>query len=796
MNSRNNTNGKNAMAGEEGFPCLCLPRRTQRLHIEVRGVVQGVGFRPFLHRLALSQGIRGWARNTLSGVELEAEGAPEDLRAFLGEIRESPPPRARVEELVFGEPLPPAGYGEFSILPSRAAPGEEEGLLVPPDTAVCPSCRRELLDPGDRRYRYPFINCTDCGPRFTIIEDMPYDRERTSMKGFSMCPACREEYGDIGSRRYHAQPDCCPACGPRAFFCGPGGEELPGDPISLAQRALGEGKVVAVKGLGGFHLACDAENEEAVRLLRARKRREEKPLALMCRDLETARLFCRISPREEALLQGPEGPIVLLEKRDPEAFPFLSANNRLGILLPYTPLHILLLDGSSGGPRALVMTSANPPHRPVYLGNREALAGLSGIAEGFLLHNRPIRNRCDDSLLMEWQGREYFFRRSRGYAPGPVSLSRSAEGVVAFGAEQKASFCIGRGPYAFPSQHIGDLKNLETFDHYWSNLKTYLRLFRVEPSCLACDLHPDFVSTREAAAWAEWDALPLIRVQHHWAHMASCMEDNGLSGPAFGVVWDGTGLGAEGGVWGGEFLLGDLCGFRRVGSVRPLLLPGGEAAIREIGRTALSLLWEGGLEPGKGPFAPEKQRLLFSMLEKGTACVPASSVGRLFDGVYSLITGREKAAYEGQGAVLLEALARKEIPGLSYPVAFYEEEGIRRFDYRPLIRSLWADVRRGAPAAAVARGFMDALCRMALEQCRALNGEGLPVVLSGGVFLNRYILGETFRLLSEDGYRVYTHHRVSPGDEGISLGQLAVAAAMRERELKKQKKQSAPKTGN
>ena len=373
-----------------------------------------------------------------------------NLRAFLGEIRESPPPRARVEELVFGEPLPPAGYGEFSILPSRAAPGEEEGLLVPPDTAVCPSCRRELLDPGDRRYRYPFINCTDCGPRFTIIEDMPYDRERTSMKGFSMCPACREEYGDIGSRRYHAQPDCCPACGPRAFFCGPGGEELPGDPISLAQRALGEGKVVAVKGLGGFHLACDAENEEAVRLLRARKRREEKPLALMCRDLETARLFCRISPREEALLQGPEGPIVLLEKRDPEAFPFLSANNRLGILLPYTPLHILLLDGSSGGPRALVMTSANPPHRPVYLGNREALAGLSGIAEGFLLHNRPIRNRCDDSLLMEWQGREYFFRRSRGYAPGPVSLSRSAEGVVAFGAEQKGLLLHRPRPIRLP----------------------------------------------------------------------------------------------------------------------------------------------------------------------------------------------------------------------------------------------------------------------------------------------------------------------------------------------------------
>ena len=760
----------------------------RRVRVLVCGIVQGVGFRPFLHRLAARLGLGGWARNTPAGVELELEGPPDALQAFLQALRTQPPPLAVVEQVQVQPLAACRGETSFTILPSTAGGA---ATLASPDLAPCPACLREMADPAGRRYRYPFINCTDCGPRFSILKALPYDRANTSMAGFTMCRDCAAEYADIRSRRYHAQPNCCPACGPRAFYLDAEGRKLPGDAVALAQQALAAGQTVAVKGTGGIHLACDARNEAAVLRLRQRKHRPEKPLAVLCRDLDTARQLCAVSPEEAALLQSPRRPIVLLEKRpDAPGLDCLSENRRLGVLLPYTPLHVLLADGSAGGPAALVLTSANLPGCPVMTGNEEALAGLRGIADGYLLHDRPIVNRCDDSLAAVWQGREYFFRRSRGYAPQPLLLPDSAaDGVLAFGAEQKAGFAAGRDRHVFLSQHIGDLKNAETLDHYRAALETQLRLFGITPRALVCDLHPDYFSTREAQAMASARGLPLLQVQHHWAHMAACMADNQLEGPAFGIVWDGTGLGAGGGIGGGEFLRGGYDAFERVGSIRPVLLPGGDAAVKQIGRTGLALAWDAGVSPAVLDALPLLRALpgraaLLAMLEKGLACPAASSIGRLFDGVYALLSGRVDSGYDGQAPALLEALARPDVPGRVYPVSFAQEGGVRRFDTRPLTAAVCADVAAGVCPAAIARGFMDALARMALAQCRALNQDHLPVVLSGGVFLNQYLLRETVRLLETGGFAVHTHHRVSPSDEGLALGQLAIAARARQTQKK------------
>ena len=746
---------------------------TARLRLSISGIVQGVGFRPFLHRLANRLELGGWVRNTAGGVELELEGSGDALETFQKALRDSPPPLAVIEEIRCEALEKPRGDTTFSILPSEAGEG---ATLVSPDLAPCPACLSELADPRDRRYRYPFLNCTDCGPRFSILRDLPYDRSRTSMAAFPMCPDCAAEYGNLTSRRYHAQPDCCPVCGPRAWFCGADGTELPGDAIALAQQALAAGKLVAVKGSGGIHLACDAQNREAVLRLRERKHRPGKPLAVLCRDTETARRFCRVSGEEAALLESPRRPIVLLEKQNPDDFPEWSATGTIGVFLPYTPLHVLLLDGSAGGPDTLIFTSANRPGEPVLIDNEDAMEALAGIADGYLLHDRPIVNRCDDSVLRLWRGLPVFFRCSRGYAPQPVLLPFDATGVIAFGAEQKASFAAGREQHAFLSQHIGDLKNTAVLDHYRSALETYLRLFRIRPAVLVCDRHPDYFSTREAQETAQRLSLPLLRVQHHWAHLCACLADNRFPGPTFGIVWDGTGLGTDGSIWGGEFLIGGFDGFARMGSLRPVLLPGGDAAIHEIGRIALSLLWDAGLAPENAPLSPAKRTALTAMLEKGIACPAASSVGRLFDGVYSLLTGTPSVSYEGEGAVLLEAMLRPDVPGTPYPLAFYEEDGVRRFDFRPMLRALVHDRDTGVPLAAIARSFHETLCDLALTQCRALNPNRLPVALSGGVFLNQALLDGITDRLTAAGYSVLTHRRVSPGDEGLCLGQLAIAA--------------------
>ncbi|MDO4293818.1 MAG: carbamoyltransferase HypF [Eubacteriales bacterium] len=770
------------------------------LRVRILGLVQGVGFRPFLHRLAERTGISGWARNTSGGLEAVCAGEPGQLEAFLSGLLHNPPPLAQLRELQTEE-LSPEQAGPlpegFEIRKSRILP---RTTFAGADTAPCPACRKELFSPGDRRFHYPFLNCTDCGPRYSILLELPYDRSRTVMERFPMCPDCRREYGDIRSRRYHAQPNCCPSCGPRAFLTDASGQpaDRSADPFPTARRLLSEGKILAVKGTGGIHLACDAENEAAVARLREKKGRPSRPLALMAQSLDSIREICFVSDGEAAQLTAPARPILLLRKRSPELFPWISFGHRIGVMLPYSPLHLLLLAPDCPGPRLLVMTSANEKGAPVLTKSSEALEKLSGTADFFLLHNRPIANRCDDSVALWQNGSLSFFRRSRGFAPLPVSCSREVSGVCAFGAEQKASFALGREKDAFLSPHIGDLKNMETLDHYRQALQTFGRLFGIRPTQLVCDLHPDYFSTLEAQETARREKLPLLQVQHHWAHMVSCMEDNLLSGPAFGIVWDGTGLGDDGAVWGAEFLTGDARSFLRVGSLRPMRLPGGDLAAAQIWRIGLGLLEDaqilpgalstGGAVSGAFPFPdawPAGQiPAVCTLLSAKIACPKASSMGRLFDGVFSLIGGMANGSFDGEAPQRLEALCPEETPSREEleappfcPLVFYEENGVRRFDTRPLIRAVWTRLRCGVPAALIARDFQLALCHMALEQCRSLNPERLPVVLSGGVFLNVFLTDGIRRLLQKDGYRVFCHRRVSACDEGISLGQLAIAAA-------------------
>ena len=858
MNSRSTEQGKgqsSAIRQNSALSRVSIHDDISRVHIYIEGIVQGVGFRPFLHRLAEQHHILGWVRNTSSGLEGCLEGTSSSLDGFIHELRTSPPPMALIEEVkVIPEPCPDGKlegdpneqpgwaldgqfkvdlnehserFSEFTIRESQIDPGS---TLISPDIAICPECARELALPSDRRYRYPFINCTNCGPRYTIIESLPYDRDRTVMNEFEMCDDCRNEYHDIHDRRYHAQPDCCPVCGPQVFFV-PGSETEPPcdtaydrnalygeNAFRLSQELLKNGGILAVKGIGGVHLACNAEDPAAVRRLRVRKHRAEKPLAVMCRSLETVRRICRLSASEEALLTSPAHPIILLSKKDQGSFPELSFSSRLGVMLPYTPLHMLLLDGTYGGPDALVMTSGNVPGCPVITENEEVLRALGHTADGFLLHDRRIQNRCDDSLIAEWQGHAYFYRRSRGYVPRPITLKGEkpveADGIFAFGAEQKASFALGKGSRVFLSPYIGDLKNAETLTHYRSALETYCRLFRLRPSLYVCDLHPDYLSSLEASDASRKDALPLLKVQHHWAHMASCMADNRLDCPCFGIIWDGTGLGTDGTIWGGEFLEGDLNGFSRKGSIRPVLLPGGDKAVREIGRIALSLVLDAagsarqtrtfpdressaristGVSPAASrkalarvPLSEEKCRSLEILLSAGTA-PSASSIGRLFDGVCALILGRAETDYDGEGAALVEALSPEETTDtltvspeeLSYPVRFYIRDELRIFDTRPVTAGILEDLDQGTAAGQIALHFMSTLCCMALDQCLSLNPERKPVVLSGGVFQNRFLLSGITGLLEKNGFTVYTHRQVSTNDEGISLGQLAIAQKKR-----------------
>ena len=736
------------------------------MRIEVKGIVQGVGFRPFVHRLVEKWGFTGWVRNTSDGAELELCGARGALLHFIEELKHNAPPLALIESVEFSE-VKPGNYAGFEIIASEAH--ERMETLVSPDVGICADCRRELLDPHDRRYRYPFINCTNCGPRFTIIKSVPYDRASTSMSAFPMCRDCEREFGDIRDRRYHAQPDCCPKCGPRCFYLDAGGREIPGDAVETARRELKAGKIVCVKGLGGMHLACLPE-PDIVSELRRRKRRDEKPFAVMCRDTACARALCRVTDGEAAALEGFRKPIVLLEKLEPGALAHLSENGSLGVMLPYTPLHVLLLGDDID---CLVMTSANISETPIISGNAEALEALRGIADGFLLHDRDIQTKCDDSLIRIYAGRDYPLRRSRGYVPYPVAVPVKRR-LLACGAEQKASFCLSKPGHAFPSQHMGDLKNLETLTNWEEQIEHFAKLFDIVPEAIACDMHPDYLSTAYAEERAEREGIPLLRVQHHHAHMAACMADNSLEGGCLGLVWDGTGYGSDGAIWGGELLAGGYEGFRRVGSMRPIPLAGGDAAIDEIWRVGAAMLSGAGC--GTELFSRETgYETVLRMLATGTNSPLSSGMGRLFDGVCAILGIRRRASYEGQGAVLLEAAADALETG-EYPFSFYDAQGVLTLDWRDMIRALVSD---GAGAGVRAARFMNTLISAAAEQLRRVSKEtGLGrVVLSGGVFQNMYIMNRLPERLRRMGLEVYTHSRVSCSDEGLSLGQLMILEA-------------------
>ena len=734
----------------------------ERLSLKIHGIVQGVGFRPYAHKLIQGYGLGGYIKNTSSGVEMELEGEREKLDKLLKELPERAPRLALIEEMEASFSRELRGFKTFEIESSRRE--KHSNTLVSPDIGICQDCLRELRDKSDRRYRYPFINCTNCGPRFTIIKDLPYDRAKTSMNVFEMCPDCRKEYGDINDRRYHAQPDCCEKCGPRVFYLDRDGKELAGDGIELAKQELKSGGIVAVKGLGGIHLACRWDDEELVRELRRRKQRDEKPFALMCRDVKCARKLCLVSAAEEKLLESYQRPILLLKKKEP-GLEYLSENDYMGIMLPYTPLHYLLMGDDFD---MLVMTSANLSDTPIMYKNDETLRNLRGIADGFLLHNREIQTRCDDSLCWELDGREYFARRSRGYVPYPLTVKRELKSILACGAEQKASFCLSRDRYVFQSQHIGDLKNLETLENYRQQTEHFKKLFDIVPEAAACDMHPDYMST----TYAEGLDIPLIRVQHHHAHMCSCMADNNLDGDIIALVWDGTGYGPDGTSWGGECLIGGYKEFRRFGHVLPMALPGGDRAVKEIDRVAYSLLSASGCDCSHILEAENYEKMLNSSLN----CPLSSGMGRLFDGVAAILGIKTRCSYEGQGAVLLEAAAVQNEKD-SYPYAMKGSPLV--FDWRDMIGAIVRDLNEGTGRDIIAARFMNTLMDMAVETVKAAGREtGLGrVCLSGGSFQNMYIMRRLPQLLRAAGFKVYHHGRTSCNDEGIALGQLMIADA-------------------
>ena len=730
----------------------------ERLSLKIRGIVQGVGFRPFIHKLVGSYGLRGYIKNTSSGVELELEGERSELERFVRDVPEKAPKLAVIESVEPEYSAELVGFTGFEIRQSKRE--ASRNTLISPDICICDDCLRELFTPTDRRYRYPFINCTNCGPRFTIIKDVPYDRIKTSMGAFPMCPDCDREYHDIENRRYHAQPDCCPVCGPRVFFLDRDGREIPGDAVKA-------GEIIAVKGLGGMHLACRADDAGITMELRRRKQRDEKPFAVMCRDAAAVRRICELDADEERVLTGFRRPIVLLKKRGGAELGHVSENGYVGVMLPYTPLHYLLFGNDID---MLIMTSANLSDTPIMYKNNEALEKLRGIADGFLLHDRDIQTRCDDSLCWVLDGREYLARRSRGYVPFPVKLEDSRTRILACGAEQKASFCLSKEDYIFPSQHIGDLKNYETLENYEAQIAHFERLFDIAPRAVACDLHPDYMSTEYAERLAKRDGIPLIRVQHHYAHMAACMADNRLTGEAIGLVWDGTGYGTDGTSWGAECLAGGYSGFERLGSIRPIPLIGGDRAVKESFRVAYALLSAAGCAVD----GIESADALRAQLEAGLNCPLSSGMGRLFDGIAAIIGIKERCSYEGQGAVLLEAAAERGIDA-RYTVTLEGEP--LRFDWREMIREIVRDKSLGVPAGVVAAKFMNTLIDVGTAQCRyAREKTGLThIVLSGGSFQNMYIMRRLPARLRGEGFEVYHHSRVSANDEGLSLGQLMIA---------------------
>jgi len=750
------------------------------MRVVVRGVVQGVGFRPFIFRLANRLGLKGWVLNSTEGVVIEAEGEDETLARFLEALPLEAPPLSVIEKIESNF-LPAVGYGGFVVESSRDA---EEGLaLVSPDIATCPECLAEVLDPRDRRFHYPFTNCTNCGPRFTIVKDIPYDRPKTTMSAFQMCPECEAEYHNPGDRRFHAQPNACPSCGPRVWL------EVNRKTVAEREEAVGKarrlmavGSIVAVKGMGGFHLACDATSDAAVALLRERKQRVGKPFAVMSRDCRQVEEYCYLGQGERQLLESPQRPIVLLRRKPGCAISPLVApgNLYIGVMLPYTPLHHILLEGNMP---PLVMTSGNMSEEPIAKENWEALERLGDLADAFLLHDRDIHIRCDDSVTRVFEGKEYLLRRSRSYAPFPVRLPFDVKQVLACGPHLKNTFCLTRDNYAFVSQHIGDLENAETLATFEEGVEHFESLFRVEPELVAYDLHPDYLSTRYALGLKGDTRLRFFPVQHHHAHIASCMAENGLLGPVIGVALDGTGYGTDGQVWGGEFLIADYREFRRAAHLRYAPLPGGEAAIRRPYRMALSYL--SFLPPGLVADLPLLKRVspaeaaVVQRQVEGRLNSPlTSSMGRLFDAVSSVLGICDDVTYEGQAAVELE-MAAEEAVSEAYPWPVGNGRFPLAIDWSYPLEAVISDLKVGVPVPVISARFHNSVAEMIAGTCSLLREKtGLDrVVLSGGVFQNIFLLGRTLMQLRQLEFQPFIHHQVPCNDGGVSLGQALVADA-------------------
>jgi hydrogenase maturation protein HypF len=754
-----------------------------RKAIEIAGIVQGVGFRPCVYRLATATNLSGFITNTEAGVSIEVEGTPEAVALFLARLPKEAPPLARITSMVVTDR--PSNHDEgFRILPSRA--GEERRVLISPDVAICADCLRELSDPADRRFRYPFINCTNCGPRYTIVRDIPYDRSKTSMAVFPMCPDCQREYDDPSNRRFHAQPNACWKCGPGVELWDGEGRRLESpDPIARAVELLAGGQIVAIKGLGGFHLAADGLNESAVARLRERKRRVEKPFAVMVADLECVAEFCELDAVSRNLLQTPAHPIVLLRKRQPQRIAASVApfNRDLGVFLPYTPLHHLLF-AEKRFP-ALVMTSGNISEEPIAIDNGEAIERLRGIADYFLVHNREILLRCDDSVVGVESGRPRQVRRSRGYVPAPVFLREELPPVLAVGGELKNAVCLTRGREAFLSQHIGDLENLESYRFFESTVAGLERILEVEPRLLAYDLHPDYFSTRWAMAQAGPDR---VGVQHHHAHIASCMAENHLEGSVIGLALDGTGYGLDGNVWGGEILAADYRDFQRFAHLDYVAMPGGSAAIVEPRRMAISYLFHHWGRDFWGLDIPFTRRLdrrrteiLLRLIERGVNSPLTSSCGRLFDAVAALVGIRENVNYEAQAAIELEAALEAGNKDTGYPCAIREAGGGWVIDTRPLFLALVEDLREGVPAGTISSRFHLGLVDVLVRSTGLVRGRtGFDrICLSGGSFQNFFLLENASRRLKAEGFQVFSQAEVPCGDGGLSLGQALVAAHRR-----------------
>jgi hydrogenase maturation protein HypF len=768
---------------------VAAPRRgVQRLRTSVAGAVQGVGFRPFVHRLAHDLSLTGWVTNSARGVTIEVEGPPPALARFLERLKRERPPLSAIDE-IRAEYLEPAGFARFEIRESEAT-GEKTAVVLP-DVATCPDCLREIFDPADRRHLYPFTNCTNCGPRYSILERLPYDRPNTTMKRFVMCPECRSEYEDPRDRRFHAQPNACPACGPQLELWDASGATLDrrDDALRSAAHVIRSGQILGVKGLGGFQLMVDARDGEAVARLRRRKHREEKPFALMFPAMEAVERHCRVSPPERQLLLSPQAPIVLLDRRrDGEAVAedVAPGNPCLGVMLPYSPLHHLLMR-ELGFP--IVATSGNLSDEPIVTDEREAIARLGAIADRFLVHDRPIFRHVDDSVARVMMGRPQILRRARGYAPAPIHLAFRVPRLLAVGAHLKNTVATSVDRDVFVGQHIGDLETAEARSAFERTIASLEALHELRPDAVACDLHPDYHSTR----FARRVGRPVVPVQHHLAHVASCMAEHGISGPALGISWDGTGYGTDGTVWGGELILVKGSMWRRAGHLREFRLVGGEAAVREPRRAAIGLLHE---TYGSGAFemdwlqplreTPRTEREAFRrMLERRIASPLTSSVGRLFDAVAALLGIRGASSFEGQAAMELEFAIGDTRTDESLPMIVRREpeddpSAPLVIDWEPTVRAVVDGVGRGEDRAGLSARFHNALAEAIVSAATHL-GEA-DVVLTGGCFQNRYLTRRAVERLEAEGFRAHWHERVPPNDGGVALGQIAWASRLLETE--------------